>query len=83
MISRKTIFVILLLFNFLFSKNVIMFVSDGTGTTCFTIAREIKGSPLFIDKYLKGSSITKSNDNLVTESAIAATTLATGVKSCG
>ncbi|SGZ38828.1 related to Repressible alkaline phosphatase [Hanseniaspora guilliermondii] len=62
-------------------KNFIFFVSDGTGPNYLTLARNYKqyitqgdyGTLLNLDSYLIGTSRTRSNSSLVTDSAAGAT----------
>jgi len=60
--------------------NIIMLISDGMGPASVTLARAAKGSALNLDKYLVGGLDTRASDALVTDSAAAATALASGIK---
>lgn len=68
-------------------KNVILFVSDGTGPASFTLARRIRtellGRPdgLALDAILTGNIETSSSDSRVTDSAAGATAFSAGIKS--
>lgn len=62
-------------------KNVILFVADGMGSAHTTIARWYKGSALRLDSMYIGGMRTYSADSLITDSAPAATALASGHKS--
>ena len=62
-------------------KNVILFIGDGMGAAHFTAARFIRGENFKIGTMpVIGLSATSSADRAVTDSAAAATALATGVK---
>ncbi|GAA0315654.1 alkaline phosphatase [Bacillus carboniphilus] len=61
-------------------KNVIMMVMDGTNSDVVTLARWYKGSNLFIDDLIVGGVRTYSLRSAITDSAAAATALATGHK---
>ncbi len=62
-------------------KNVIMMVMDGTSSTATTLARWYKGEPLALDQIVSGGVRTYSAESAITDSAPAATALATGNKS--
>ncbi|MBO1626118.1 alkaline phosphatase [Bacillus arachidis] len=62
-------------------KNVIMMVMDGTSSSATTLARWYKGAPLTLDQIVSGGVRTYSAESAITESAPAATALATGNKS--
>ncbi|KFM95063.1 alkaline phosphatase [Bacillus clarus] len=62
-------------------KNIIMMVMDGTSSSATTLARWYKGSPLALDQIVSGGVRTYSAESAITESAPAATALATGNKS--
>lgn len=62
-------------------KNVIMMVMDGTSSSATTLARWYKGAPLALDQIVSGGVRTYSAESAITESAPAATALATGNKS--
>lgn len=61
--------------------NVIMMIMDGTNASATTLARWYKGENLAIDEILVGGVRTYSADSAITDSAPAATALATGYKS--
>ncbi|MBP2634862.1 MAG: alkaline phosphatase [Firmicutes bacterium] len=61
-------------------KNVIILMSDGTGSTHTTIARWYKGAPLSLDEILAGGVRTYGAESIITDSAPAATAFATGYK---
>ena len=63
------------------AKNVIMLVMDGSSDNVSTIARWYKGESLALDTILTGAVRTYSAESAVTDSAPAATALATGNKS--
>ncbi|NLY79396.1 MAG: alkaline phosphatase, partial [Lysinibacillus sp.] len=63
------------------SKNVIMLVMDGTSNNAITLARWYKGERLAMDEILTGAVTTYSAESAITDSAPAATALATGHKS--
>uniref|UniRef100_A0A6B2L4N0 Alkaline phosphatase n=1 Tax=Arcella intermedia TaxID=1963864 RepID=A0A6B2L4N0_9EUKA len=54
-------------------------IGDGFGPAMATFTRTLKGSPLAIDGYVIGTVSTKSANRLITDSAAAATAMATGV----
>jgi alkaline phosphatase len=62
-------------------KNVIMMVMDGTSSTATTLTRWYKGEPLALDEIVSGGVRTYSAESAITDSAPAATALATGQKS--
>ncbi|OOZ89538.1 alkaline phosphatase [Bacillus cereus] len=62
-------------------KNVIIMVMDGTSSTATTLARLYKGKPLALDEMVTGGVCTYSAESAITDSAPAATALATGNKS--
>ncbi|MEA1010746.1 MULTISPECIES: alkaline phosphatase [Bacillus cereus group] len=62
-------------------KNVIMMVMDGTSSSATTLARWYKGAPLALDQIVTGGVRTYSAESATTDSAPAATALATGNKS--
>jgi alkaline phosphatase len=62
-------------------KNVIMMVMDGTSAGATTLARWYKGEPLALDEMASGAVRTYSAESAITDSAPAATALATGFKS--
>ncbi|WP_372589787.1 alkaline phosphatase [Bacillus anthracis] len=62
-------------------KNVIIMVMDGTSSTATTLARLYKGKPLALDEIVTGGVRTYSAESAITDSAPAATALATGNKS--
>jgi alkaline phosphatase len=60
-------------------KNVIVMVSDGMGPAAVTLTRLVSGKEsLTLDEYLIGTRRTSSQDKIVTDSAAAATAMATG-----
>lgn len=61
--------------------NVIMMVMDGTSAGATTLARWYKGEDLALDSILVGGMRTHSAESAITDSAPAATALATGHKS--
>ena len=61
-------------------KNVIILMTDGTGSTHTTIARWFKGAPLSLDEILVGGVRTYGAESIITDSAPAATAFATGYK---
>ena len=63
------------------AKNVIVIMTDGTGSTHTTISRWMKGEPLTVEQYLSGGIRTFGADSIITDSAPAATAFATGNKS--
>ncbi|MFM2563514.1 alkaline phosphatase [Bacillus sp. GX] len=62
-------------------KNVIIMVMDGTSSSATTLARLFKGKPLVLDEMVTGGVRTYSAESAITDSAPAATALATGNKS--
>ncbi|KAI5955569.1 hypothetical protein KGF57_003702 [Candida theae] len=70
-------------------KNIIMMVTDGMGPASLSAARSFRqlrdklpiDDTLVIDKYLIGSSRTRSSSSLITDSAAGATAFACGLKS--
>lgn len=62
-------------------KNVIIMVMDGTSSTATTLARLYKGKALALDEMVTGGVRTYSAESAITDSAPAATALATGNKS--
>ncbi|WP_242212864.1 alkaline phosphatase [Bacillus cereus group sp. BfR-BA-01383] len=62
-------------------KNVIMMVMDGTSSSATTLARWYKGVPLALEQIVTGGVRTYSAESATTDSAPAATALATGNKS--
>ncbi|MES5955550.1 alkaline phosphatase [Bacillus fungorum] len=62
-------------------KNVIIMVMDGTSSSATTLARLYKGKPLALDEIVTGGVHTYSAESAITDSAPAATALATGNKS--
>ncbi len=61
--------------------NVIMFVMDGSSNNAVTLSRWYKGESLAMDEILTGAVRTYSAESAITDSAPAATALATGHKS--
>ncbi|MEH6883533.1 alkaline phosphatase, partial [Priestia megaterium] len=62
-------------------QNVIMMVMDGTSSNATTLARWYKGKPLHMDQLMAGGVRAYSAESAITDSAPAATALATGNKS--
>lgn len=62
-------------------KNVIVLMSDGTGSTHTTVSRWYKGQPLHLDEMYLSGVRTYGTDSIITDSAPAATAFATGYKS--
>lgn len=62
-------------------KNVIIMVMDGTSSSATTLARLYKEKPLALDEMVTGGVRTYSAESAITDSAPAATALATGNKS--
>ena len=58
-----------------------MMVMDGTSSSATTLARLYKGKPLALDEIVTGGVRTYSAESAITDSAPAATALATGNKS--
>lgn len=61
-------------------RNVIMMVMDGTSSGAVALARWYKGRDLALDQILTGGVRTYSAESAITDSAAAATALATGNK---
>ncbi len=62
-------------------KNVIIFIGDGMSISTMSLARWYNdGQPLCWDRYVCGLVQTHSADHLITDSAAAATAMATGYK---
>ncbi|MFS0645545.1 alkaline phosphatase [Siminovitchia sp. 179-K 8D1 HS] len=61
-------------------KNVIFMVMDGTNADVITLARHYKGAPLALDSILTGGVKTYSSQSAITDSAAAASAMATGHK---
>ncbi|MGN4127247.1 alkaline phosphatase [Lysinibacillus sphaericus] len=61
--------------------NVIMLVMDGSSNNAITLSRWYKGEALAMDEILTGAMRTYSAESAITDSAPAATALATGHKS--
>ncbi|WP_066058734.1 alkaline phosphatase [Robertmurraya korlensis] len=61
-------------------RNVIIMVMDGTSSSAVTLARWYKGRDLALDQILAGGVRTYSAQSAITDSAAAATALATGNK---
>ena len=62
------------------NKNIIVLMTDGTGSAHTTITRWYKGEPLALDKMFVAGVRTYGADSLITDSAPAATAFATGYK---
>ena len=62
-------------------SNVIMLVMDGSSNNAITLSRWYKGENLAMDEILTGAMRTYSAESAITDSAPAATALATGHKS--
>jgi alkaline phosphatase len=66
------------------ARNLILMIPDGCGFSTATLARWHSGRPLALDALLCGAVKTNADNSIITESAAAATALATGYKtSCG
>ena len=61
-------------------RNVIVLIPDGCSQSMVTLARWVRGAPLAVDRIQTGAVKTFSASSLITDSAAAATALATGVK---
>ncbi|MET3696772.1 alkaline phosphatase [Bacillus oleivorans] len=61
-------------------KNVIMMIMDGTNSSAVTLSRWYKGSSLALDEMVVGGVRTYSLRSVITDSASAATAMATGHK---
>ncbi len=61
-------------------RNVVIIVADGCGPAAVGLGRMLAGRPLALDSILVGTLRTRSASSRVTDSAAAATALATGVK---
>ena len=61
-------------------RNVIILIPDGCSQSMVTLARWTRGSSLAVDQIQAGAVRTHSASSLVTDSAAAATALASGVK---
>ncbi|WP_243354359.1 alkaline phosphatase [Bacillus litorisediminis] len=61
-------------------KNVIMMIMDGTNSSAVTLSRWYKGSSLALDEMAAGGIRTYSLRSVITDSAAAATAIATGHK---
>lgn len=61
-------------------QRTIVMISDGTGVASLTVARQVKGAPLALDRAIYGLIETRSANSSVTDSAAAATALACGVR---
>jgi len=62
------------------AKNVILFLTDGTGPEAWPLARWIKGAPLEVDSILTGAVRTYGADSIITDSAPGGSAYATGFK---
>ncbi|MBF0203887.1 MAG: alkaline phosphatase [Desulfamplus sp.] len=62
-------------------KNVIILMTDGTGSTHTTLTRWYKGSNMALDEMNVGAVRTYGSNSIITDSAPAATAFATGHKS--
>ncbi len=62
------------------AKNVIVLMTDGTGSTHTTITRWYKGESLALDEMYLSGKRTYGADSIITDSAPAATAFATGFK---
>ncbi len=77
----RALFILLALFPVLLwasPKNIIVMVPDGTGHASLTVARQLKGEPLTLDRAIYGIVQTRSADNSTTDSAAAATAMSCG-----
>jgi len=63
------------------AKNVIVMIPDGCAASLQTVARWYKGAPLAVDPLVVGSVTTYMANSVVTDSAPAATAIASGYKS--
>jgi alkaline phosphatase len=61
-------------------RNVVLMIADGFGPASAALGRAVRGAPLALDGILVGSITTHASDSLVTDSAAAATALASGIK---
>lgn len=61
-------------------RNVILLIPDGCSQSLVTLARWVRGRPLAVDSIQSGAVKTHSASSLVTDSAAAATALASGIK---
>jgi alkaline phosphatase len=61
-------------------RNVILMIPDGCGWASITLARIVAGHPLALDGILVGACETHPADDLITDSAAAATAFASGIK---
>lgn len=61
-------------------RNVIVLIPDGCSQSMVTLARWYRGGPLAVDQIQTGAVKTHSASSLVTDSAAAATAMASGVK---
>lgn len=61
-------------------RSVILMIPDGTSSANVTFARKAKGGALVLDQLLRGAVNTASANDLVTDSAAAATAMATGYR---
>ncbi len=59
-------------------KNIIVMVPDGCGVATLTVARQVKGAPLALDKAIYGAVQTRSASSSITDSAAAATAMSCG-----
>lgn len=59
-------------------QRTIVMISDGTGPASLTVARQVKGEALALDRAIYGLIETRSANSSVTDSAAAATALACG-----
>ena len=60
--------------------NVILMIADGCGPASVGLGRQVAGGPLELDRILVGTLTTGSASSRVTDSAAAATAMASGVK---
>lgn len=65
------------------ARNIILMIPDGCGFSTATLARWYSGRPLALDAMLRGAVRTSAGNSIITESAAAATALATGHKTSG
>lgn len=61
-------------------KNLIVMVPDGTGMATLTVARQVKGAPLALDRVIYGAVQTASASSSITDSAAAATAMSCGAR---
>jgi len=62
------------------AKNVILLIADGCAAGTYTLGRWYKGAPLATDAIYTGAVKTHNFDSVIPDSAAAASTYATGVR---